>query len=463
MSSRRRSAALAITAAAAIVVAACGGGGDGDAGDDETLLVWTTEDQGDRVQTQQRILDAWAQESGIDVELVPTGETQLTTVLTSAAATNELPDLLAAVSLNTAYQLQRDERLDNNAAAAVVESLGESTFSESALTLARDGDTQLAVPSDGWAQLLFYRTDLFRAAGLPPPETYEAMQAAAQTLNGGDVSGIVAATEPADAFTQQTFEHMALANDCQLTNDDGDVTLDSKECVEAADFYGNLIRNYGAAGNQNADTTRASYFAGRAAMVIWSTFMLDELAGLRNDVLPTCPECAASLTFLVENTGVVQALRGPSGDEPAAFGEVVSWAILQDAAPETAELVEYLMSDGYEAWLGIAPEGKIPVRHGTKSDPEAYVTAWKELAAGVDTKAPLSQFYDAATLESIVTAPDSFDRWGIPQGQGVLAGEVAGQYVVPAAIAGIIGGTSAAEAMRTAALEANMIKNELGS
>jgi multiple sugar transport system substrate-binding protein len=448
--------------AAAMLLAACGGGGDGDPGDDESLLVWTTEDQEDRVQAQQRILDVWARESGIDVELVPTGETQLTTILTSAAATNELPDLLAAVSLNTVYQLQLDELLDSNAAAQVVESLGESTFSASALTLVRDGDTQLAVPSDGWAQLLFYRTDLFRAAGLPPPETYEAMQAAAQALNRGDVSGIVAATAPADSFTQQTFEHIALANDCQLTND-GDVTLASKECVQAADFYGNLIRNYGAAGNQDADTTRASYFAGRAAMVIWSTFMLDELAGLRNDALPNCPECATSLTFLVENTGVVQALQGPSGDEPAAFGEVVSWAILRDAAPETRELVEYLMSDGYEDWLGIAPEGKIPMRHGTEDDPEAYVTAWKELAAGVDTKAPLSQFYDAATLESIVTGPDSFDRWGIPQGQGVLAGEVAGQYVVPAAIAGIIGGKSATEAMRTAALEVSMIKNELGS
>ena len=462
MSSRRRLAAVAV-AAAAVLLAGCGGGGDGDAGDGESLLVWTTEDQGDRVQTQQRILDVWARESGIDVELVPTGESQLTTVLTSAAATNELPDLLAAVSLNTVYQLQRDELLDTGAAAGVVESLGESTFSESALSLARDGDTQLAVPSDGWAQLLFYRTDLFRAAGLPPPDSYEAMQAAAQALNGGEISGIVAATAPADSFTQQTFEHIALANDCQLTNDDGDVTLDSKECVEAAEFYGNLVRNYGAAGNQDADTTRASYFAGRAAMVIWSTFMLDELAGLRNDVLPTCPECAASLTFLVENTGVVQTLRGPNGEQPAAFGEVVSWAILRDAAPETAELVEYLMSDGYEDWLGIAPEGKIPVRHGTDDDPEAYVAAWKELAAGVDTKAPLSRFYGAATLESIVTGPDAFDRWGIPQGQGVLAGEIAGQYVVPAAIAGIIGGKSAAEAMRTAALEANTIKNELGS
>ena len=36
-------------------------------------------------------------------------------------------------------------------------------------------------------------------------------------------------------------------------------------------------------GNQDADTTRATYFAGDAAMVIWSSFLLDELAGLRND------------------------------------------------------------------------------------------------------------------------------------------------------------------------------------
>ena len=121
------------------------------------------------------------------------------------------------------------------------------------------------------------------------------------------------------------------------------------------------------------------------------------------------------------------------------------------------------MSDGYEDWLGIAPEGKIPMRHGTDDDPEAYVTAWKERPPVSTPRHPCR-----SSTTPPRWSPSSPGRLIRPVGdtagpRSVLAGEAAGQYVVPAAIAGIIGGNSAAEAMRTAALEVSMIKNELRS
>jgi multiple sugar transport system substrate-binding protein len=354
--------------------------------------------------------------------------------------------------------------LDTDAAGEIVESLGEDTFTKSSLDLTRADDAQLAVPSDGWAQLLYYRKDLFDAAGLQPPTSYAAIEAAAQKLNTGDVAGIVAATMPADSFTHQTFEHVALANGCQLVNDDGDITLDSQECVQAMQFFANLIRNYSVAGNQDVDTTRATYFAGRAAMVIWSSFLLDELAGLRNDALPTCPQCTADSTFLAKNTGVVSALEGTKSGDGATFGEIVSWAVLQDASTEEAkQLVEFMMSDAYEQWLAIAPEGKVPTRTGTADNNDAYVTAWQSMPAGVDQKAPLANFYDTATLEQVVTSPQSFDRWGFAQGRGELAGAVAGQYVLPKALADLISsGGDASVAAKQAAEEAQTIKEDIG-
>ena len=60
---------------------------------------------------------------------------------------------------------------------------------------AADGD-QLAVPSDGWSQLLFYRKDLFAAAGLADRRRTTRSQAAAAKLDSGTTAGIVAATAP---------------------------------------------------------------------------------------------------------------------------------------------------------------------------------------------------------------------------------------------------------------------------
>ena len=132
---------------------------------------------------------------------------------------------------------------------------------------------------------------LRRGRARRPRTTYDDVLAAAEALDSPEVAGFVGANVAGDAFTSQTFEEIGLGNDCEMVNEDGEVTFDSPECVEGLDFYGTLQQDYSVTGAQDVDTTRASYFAGQAAMIIWSSFILDEMAGLRNDALPTCPEC----------------------------------------------------------------------------------------------------------------------------------------------------------------------------
>jgi multiple sugar transport system substrate-binding protein len=450
----------AIAAASALAMTGCTGAGD--TADDDTLTVWTIEDVADRVAAQEAMMAEYTEQTGIEVELVAIAEDQFTTVLTSAAAANDLPDLVAALSLNGVNQLYTDDLLDTDAAAAIIEDLGADTFSERALELTSADGTQLAVPSDGWAQLLFYRTDLFEAAGLDAPTTYDAITTAATELKADGMAGIVASTAPADTFTQQTFEHFALGNDCELVDDAGELTLDSAECEEAFEFYADLIRDGSVAGNQDADTTRATYFSGGAAMIVWSSFLLDELAGLRNDALPTCAECEGDPGFLAANTGVVSGIEGPSGSEPASFGEIVSWAVMDGASDNASELVQFMMGDGYNDWLAMAPEGKVPTRSGTSDNPTEFADAWQTLEAGVDTKALLSDVYSADILDAIVESPNSFSRWGIPQGQGALAAAVGGQFIVPQVLSDMINsGQSAAEAAARAQEQATTVKEDL--
>ncbi len=465
----RRTRVLAgVATAALLAMVACSGGsegeGEGTGGEEDTALtVWTTEDQADRVATQQEILNAWAATSGSTVKLVAVAEDQLTTVLSSAAAADDLPDAIAALSLNGINQLRTDELLDTDAAKEIVDGLGADTFIPRTLELtSADGD-QLAVPSDAWAQMLFYRKDLFSDAGLAEPKTYADVEKAASTLNKDKMAGIVAATAPADSFTVQTFEWTAQANGCQLVDDAGNVTLNTPACEEAFRFYGDMMRTSSVKGNQDADTTRATYFAGDAAMTIWSSFLLDELAGLRNDAQPTCDQCKDDPKWLAENTGIVTTLQGPSGTAPVAFGEIVSWAVLPEASDKTKDMVSYMMSDGYLKWLGIAPEGKVPTRTGTAENPKEYADGWAKLEAGVDTKELLSANYPPEVLAAVAASPGSFERWGIPQGQGALAGAVAGQFVVPQALAKMINsGASAADAAAEAQKAAEQVKTDLG-
>jgi len=441
-----------------LVVAACGDDGDegGETGGEaNSIVVWTGDTIPDRVAATEEIIAAFTDSTGIKVKLVGVEEDQFNQALTSAAAAGDLPDVVGSQPLAAVRTLSANDLVNTEATAAVIESLGEDTFSERSLELTRDGDEQLSVPTDAWSQLLYYRTDLFEAAGLQPPETYEDILAAAEALDGDDVAGFVGATTPGDAFTAQTFEHLALANGCELVDKDGEVTIDSDRCVEAFGFYQDLIGNYSVAGTQDVDTVRAGYFAGEAAMAIWSTFLLDELAGLRNDALPSCPECKDDPEFLAANTGVVALLQGPNGDEPAQFGEVSSWVITSTASAEPSQqFVEYMLSDGYVDWIAIAPEGKFPVRSGTADKPTEYVEAWQGLDVGVDSKAPLSDFYPQEVIDIIQSGADNFSRWGITQGQGDLIGASLGELPVPQAIGELTGGGTDPEGAASQAAEA---------
>ena len=441
---------------ATVLLAACGGGDTGGSQEGDPLTVWTLENLPDRLAVQEEIAAAFTGSSGVEVELVAVDPNQFNQLLISSAAAGRLPDVIGALPLAGVQLLATNELVDRELTAGVVEGLGAGTFSEHALELTRDGDAQVAVPSDGWAQMLVYRKDLFDAAGLAAPETYDDILAAAQELDSPELAGFVGATVPNDAFTQQTFEHLALGNGCQLVDDAGEVTIDSDACVGSFAFYDQLISDYSVTGAQDVDTTRAAYFAGQSAMVVWSSFILDEMAGLRADALPTCPECAADPAFLARNSGVVTAISGPDGDRPAQFGEIVSWAVTADAQPAAADFVTYMMEDGYEQWIGFSPEGKVPTRQGTAEEPTRFIDAWATLPAGVDTKAPLTDFYPAEVLDALRNAPDSISPWGIPQGQGALIGASLGELPVPQAIAAMTGGEAdpsgaaqqAAEALR---------------
>ncbi|MFF3438715.1 ABC transporter substrate-binding protein [Streptosporangium sp. NPDC002721] len=460
----RRSRALAAAVAVALgigLMSGCGAGGE--SAPDNRITVWSLENLTPRMEVTKKIVAAFEKESGVQVDLVGVDEGQLPQLIMSAAAAGTLPDVLGGVPLASVWQMYTNGLLDTAAAGRIVEGLGAGTFNRNALTLTGDKTTRLSVPSDAWMQILVYRKDLFAKAGLPAPDSYDTMLRAAKTLNTGDVSGMSLATDPSDVFTQQSFEDLALANDCRLVGPGGDVALDSPQCRQAFATYHQLAADYGAPGTQSVDSTRATYFAGRSSMIVWSTFLLDELAGLRADALPSCAQCAQDPGFLSGNSGIVTALKGPGAAEPAQFGEIASWAVTRTAETAASEkFVTYMMGTGYEGWFGMAPEGKIPVRDGTAEEPDRYRKAWRASDVGVDTKKPMQSVFPAELLDKLASGVSDMRRWGLTEGQGALVGATLGELPIPKAVGAMTSGQiSPEEAAREADEEVTALQKSL--
>ena len=321
----------------------------------------------------------------------------------------------------------------------MVSELGEQTFSARALGLLTGNGSLAAVPSDGWGQLLIYRKDLFDRAGLATPDTLERVREAARRLTRPGMSGITLATKGGEQFTAETFEHVALAAGCQLVDAGGDVALTSDKCRRAFAFYVELAREYSPGGVQDVERTRDTYFAGKAAMILWSPFLLDSMAGLNDDAKPTCPQCRDDPAYLARHSGLIGPLAS-AGAPPAQYGTISTWGINRGADAGAAAFVKFMLSDGYLRWLAISPQGKYPVRAGDGSDFDRYARGWAELESGADRRAPLSEFYSEASIASLGDGVRSFQRWGFPQDEAELVGALGDTEPVTEALAAAIRG-----------------------
>jgi multiple sugar transport system substrate-binding protein len=442
---QRRAVGMLLVAAmvGALALAGCGGssGGSSSGSSGKSLTVWSEENDPQRLAEQRKIFAEFTASTGIKVNLVGIAEDQFSTLVTSAAAAGKLPDVIGALPVSDADQLATENIADSSAATAVVSKLGRSTFQAKALQLATSKGALVGVPSDSWVQLLVYRRDLFAKYHLPAPDNYAAITSDAAALKAHGIAGIVAATDANDAFTEQTFEYVSLANGCQLADAKGDVTLGSPQCQQAFSFYDKLIKNASVPGSQTVDTTSQEYLAGKAGMIIWSSYILPVLAGQEEGSVPSCSQCHADPAYLAKNSGIETSISGAGSQAATDYGQLSTWVITRTSSstPAAEKLVSYMMNQGYKGWLSLDPPGKLPVRTSTSSGP--VNAQWSGLPIALGGSKPTSGYYSPATISSLLAGPGNITEWGLPYGQGALLGATLASEPVPGAISSMTSGS----------------------
>ena len=384
-------------------------------------------------------------QTGVSVEVIPISEKDLGTRATAAFAAGDLPDVIYH-PLQYALPWAESGLLDTEAATEVIYGLRASTFSPGALDMAAIRGGYASVPVDGWTQLVVYRKDLFEAHRLQPPNSYANIEAALEKLhNPPSMYGFVAPNKIDEAFMSQVLEHVFLSNGVSPVNQQGLQELDEKATVEVLNFY-KKIQGASPEGELFWKQSREMFFAGQAAMIIWSPFILDELAGLRDSAPPTINSDPTSKE-LASKTGVITTLAGPSNPDGAAWADIRYFGITADADTDNAmDFVRFSMTDGYVRTLSIAPEGKFPVRRGDSKNPELYLDAWSKLPVGVDRKAPLADLYPAEVISSIAAGLETANRWGVREGQLALASKIVNAKVLNRLVREFIDGERSATA-----------------
>ncbi|MCY3996820.1 MAG: ABC transporter substrate-binding protein [Rhodobacter sp.] len=393
------------------------------------LKFWTLEEQPDRLAKQVALAADFEAATGIEVEVIPVTESEVGTRATAAYAAGDLPDI---INHTVQFTLPWAEAgiLDVDANSDAIEALDAGTFAPGPLEMAAFSGGYASVPSDGWTQLLVYRKDLLAEAGMDSLVSFGDIEAfMAKVHNPPEMYGFVVATKVDETYLTQLVEVLLQANGATPVDGDGYKPMDEAKLIETLDFYKALVEN-SPPGELYWKQARELYFAGKTAAIIWSPFIMDELAGLRDSAPPTINDDPQSRE-LAGLTGFGTTLRGPSREDAVGWSDVRYLGITSDADTDKAiKFIEFALSEGYDQILGIAPEGKFPVRAGTVDEPSKYQDIWATLPVGVDRRAPLGELYPEDVIAGIVAGLEVGQRWGVTEGQLATASKILNSQVL---------------------------------
>jgi multiple sugar transport system substrate-binding protein len=197
--------------------------------------------------------------TGIRVRVEQLQEGQLSTKLATEFATRS-----SSVDVFMTRPLQEGKLFYKNGWSEPL-NMDFSDYPKNVMSVSTFGGKVYIVPLVTEWQVLYYRKDLFKKAGLKVPTNFAELEAAARKLNSDSVAGIASRGKGAAAVTQFSSY---LYNYGGLYLDKGVAVFDSKPGVDALRFYGKLLGNYGPKGvtSMSWENIMPLFQAGRIAM-----------------------------------------------------------------------------------------------------------------------------------------------------------------------------------------------------
>jgi multiple sugar transport system substrate-binding protein len=266
----RSKALVAIALAAATVVGLSGCGGSPSAGSgDKEIVLWHMENTPSREKAFQQLADDYNKtDPDYKVKIQVQDWGQVYTKIAAAAQSGKQPDILFAIPDFATYVrgLGLGDPVND-----VVDDVKKSDglIKASTAPYTDDGDVW-AVPLYGMVQMLWYRNDLFQAAGIDKaPETWSELLADAEKLSTGSQTGIAVPSGKNLATDQVLYSFMVTGGAANMFDKDGKVAIDNDKTVAAFELYKQLAAlSPKDAGNYSWPEPQAALNSGATAMAV---------------------------------------------------------------------------------------------------------------------------------------------------------------------------------------------------
>jgi multiple sugar transport system substrate-binding protein len=251
-----------------------------------------------------------------------------------------------------------------------------------------------AIPIVTEWETLFYRTDMFKQAGVAVPKTLDELMAAARKLNNPSAGtyGIVSRGQRGAAVTQFSSYLYNLGGDFIVN---GRAAFNSNDGMKAFRFYGEMLGKYGPPGATNMSWPQAQALFASGKVAMW-TDASTLIAGLLDP----------AKSQISDKLGVAPFPTGPAGNHAYM---VVPWALAmgaQGSNKNTAwEFVKWAASKGVAKTSLL--KGVTVARQSVWDDPEVVKQLFPGLADSSKAIAATARSYDRPLMTAVGEARDA--------------------------------------------------------
>lgn len=355
---------LTICTMAVSVLAGCGSNAESDSNSTEAsgstpaagqelegeITFWHSFTQGPRLESIQESANAFTQEHpGVKINIETYSWTDFETKWTTGLAAGSVPDL------STALPNQMVEMIDADAIIPLddlINKIGRDRFYEAPLKEATlDGKTY-AVPLYSHAQVMWYRKDLLKNAGLEVPTTWDELYEAAKKINSSEVFGASVPLGMNDMMATRYLNFYVRSAGETLVTPEGKANLTSKAAIDGIKYWVKMYNEVSPKDSINFKILDQAtlYYQGKNAFDFNSGFQIGGVETNSPDLLDQI-ESAPLPTI-------------NKGDAPVA-GETsnIPMVVWKDSKhPEIAKaFIEYLYEpERYVKFLHSVPVGMLP-------------------------------------------------------------------------------------------------------
>lgn len=404
---RQKRVAVGMALAAALALTACAGDAEGAAaGADDapvTLTLWDTDARTARTERLEKLIEMFeAEHPDILIEYVGLPTDSYMEKIETAIATDTTPDLLTpkASDLSALVTQGALAPLDERMAADGFDATMSPAMIQAAKSAVADGKLYLT-PSTSLTDVLWYRTDLFDAAGLGTPESWDDFFTAAEELTVKDQGQFGYTIRGGAGFWSQ-FVGMVfpMAGVNTYFDDDGTSVFRQPEVIAAAERYAGLYGTTTAQSDLTADfkVMVAQFGGGSAAMLSHS--------------IGSYPDHVAALGE--ENVAAAVAFPSEENDVRVQSSLVLGFAMFEESEhPDEAwEFLKFMMEEEGNAYWA-QESGYIPGNLAVAEQDwvaESQPIAVSQVAMAEEGTVPLEHPYYLPEF-SAITGTDMLPEW----------------------------------------------------